>query len=74
MVSGTRDTRRSLWFKPTATLVIFALGVAAAWAETSAALKNKLATVASPYLRDAATQPVAWQPWSDDAFRLAQSR
>jgi uncharacterized protein len=36
-------------------------------------LTNKLATAASPYLREAARQPVAWQPWGDEAFRLARA-
>jgi uncharacterized protein len=35
-------------------------------------LTNKLATAASPYLREAARQPVAWYPWGDEPFRLAR--
>ncbi|MBI2903073.1 MAG: DUF255 domain-containing protein [Candidatus Methylomirabilis oxyfera] len=35
-------------------------------------LTNKLATAASPYLRDAARQPVAWYPWGEEPFRLAK--
>lgn len=33
---------------------------------------NKLATAASPYLREAANQPVAWYPWGEEPFRLAK--
>ncbi len=36
-------------------------------------LKNKLGTAQSPYLRGAATQPVAWYPWGDEPFRLAKA-
>ncbi len=36
------------------------------------ALKNRLAGAKSPYLRSAAGQPVAWQQWTPEAFRLAQ--
>lgn len=35
-------------------------------------LTNQLANASSPYLRDAAGQPVAWYPWGDKAFRLAK--
>jgi uncharacterized protein len=34
---------------------------------------NRLAGAASPYLRSAAEQPVAWQQWGPDAFRLART-
>jgi len=34
-------------------------------------LQNRLADAKSPYLRSAAAQPVAWQQWGPDAFRLA---
>jgi hypothetical protein len=34
-------------------------------------LRNQLASSKSPYLRSAARQPVAWQPWGPDAFALA---
>jgi len=34
-------------------------------------LKNELAGAESPYLRSAAGQPVHWQRWGPDAFRLA---
>ena len=33
---------------------------------------NQLAGAASPYLREAALQPVHWLPWSEAAFRRAQ--
>ncbi len=36
-------------------------------------LANKLATAASPYLRQAATQAVAWYPWGEEPFRLAKA-
>jgi uncharacterized protein len=35
-------------------------------------LANQLATAASPYLREAAMQPVAWYPWGEEPFRLAK--
>ena len=35
-------------------------------------LRNNLAGSKSPYLRGAATQPVAWQPWGPEAFALAR--
>ncbi len=35
-------------------------------------LTNQLGGAASPYLRGAAKQPVAWYPWGDEAFRLAK--
>jgi hypothetical protein len=31
-----------------------------------------LATATSPYLREAANQPVAWHPWGEEPFRLAK--
>lgn len=34
---------------------------------------NKLATASSPYLRQAAKQPVAWYPWGEEPFRLAKA-
>lgn len=33
---------------------------------------NQLAGAASPYLREAALQPVHWLPWGEEAFRQAQ--
>ena len=33
---------------------------------------NRLAQETSPYLRQHAHNPVAWQPWGDEAFRLAR--
>ncbi len=36
-------------------------------------LMNKLATASSPYLREAANQPVAWYPWGEEPFRLART-
>lgn len=33
---------------------------------------NQLAGAASPYLREAASQPVHWLPWGEAAFRWAQ--
>src|SRR5438093_12630779 len=41
--------------------------------EAGVILPNKLAGAASPYLRDAARQPVAWLPWGDEPFRLARA-
>ncbi len=38
-----------------------------------AGLQNRLAGAKSPYLRSAAGQPVAWQQWTPEAFRLAQT-
>jgi uncharacterized protein YyaL (SSP411 family) len=35
-------------------------------------LVNKLATATSPYLREAAMQPVAWYPWGEEPFQLAK--
>jgi len=35
-------------------------------------LKNQLSESQSPYLREAARQPVHWQTYSDEAFRLAK--
>lgn len=35
-------------------------------------LENTLAAATSPYLRSAAQQPVAWQEWGPEAFRLAR--
>jgi uncharacterized protein YyaL (SSP411 family) len=35
-------------------------------------LVNTLATATSPYLREAATQPVAWLPWGEEPFKLAK--
>ncbi len=49
-------------------LVIFASLTAA-----GITLTNKLATASSPYLRQAAKQPVAWYPWGEEAFRLAKT-
>ena len=37
-------------------------------------MKNNLKKSASLYLRQHAQQPVFWQTWHDDAFRLAQER
>ena len=36
--------------------------------------ENRLAGSASPYLAAAATQPVHWYPWGDDAFRAAEAQ
>lgn len=33
---------------------------------------NRLVGAASPYLQEAARQPVHWRPWGEEAFRLAQ--
>lgn len=35
-------------------------------------LRNMLAGATSPYLRSAASQPVAWQQWGPEAFALAK--
>ncbi len=57
-----------------AVVAILTLSVGPASAEEAAVtLMNKLAGAASPYLRDAARQPVAWLPWGDEAFRLARA-
>ncbi|MCI0483958.1 MAG: thioredoxin domain-containing protein, partial [candidate division NC10 bacterium] len=40
--------------------------------ETGPKLVNRLATASSPYLKEAATQPIHWQPWGEEAFRLAR--
>src|SRR5689334_20651628 len=63
-------TRASL----TAVIIALVLG-GRTFADAAApvTLTNKLATAASPYLREAARQPVAWQPWGDEAFRLARA-
>jgi hypothetical protein len=34
---------------------------------------NQLAGAASPYLREAALQPVYWLPWSEEAFKRARA-
>lgn len=34
---------------------------------------NQLASAASPYLREAALQPVHWLPWGEDAFKRARA-
>lgn len=55
-------------------LVGLVLGSAAPTpAAPAVTLTNQLATAASPYLRGAAKQPVAWYPWGDEAFRLAKA-
>ncbi|MFQ5657134.1 MAG: DUF255 domain-containing protein [Candidatus Methylomirabilales bacterium] len=46
------------------------LGLQSARAEVE--LYNRLANATSPYLREAAGQPVHWQPWGEEAFRLAK--
>ena len=35
--------------------------------------RNRLAETASPYLQQHAGNPVAWQPWSDEAFARARA-
>lgn len=35
-------------------------------------MKNRLADAPSPYLRQHASNPVAWQEWTDEAFALAR--
>ena len=37
-------------------------------------MSNRLANSVSPYLRSHADNPVAWQPWSEDAFTEARLR
>ncbi|MFP4625160.1 MAG: thioredoxin domain-containing protein [Natronomonas sp.] len=37
-------------------------------------MENRLAETASPYLRQHADNPVAWQPWDDEALELARER
>lgn len=57
-------------------LAIFAvfglLATSTALIAAEVTLTNKLAGAASPYLRGAATQPVAWYPWGEEAFGLAR--
>jgi hypothetical protein len=36
-------------------------------------LRNRLAETASPYLQQHAGNPVAWQPWGDEAFARARA-
>ncbi len=40
----------------------------------AAASANRLATALSPYLRQHAGNPVAWQPWDEQALREARER
>jgi uncharacterized protein YyaL (SSP411 family) len=35
---------------------------------------NRLNGEKSPYLRQHASNPVAWYPWGDEAFREAEKR
>ncbi|MFQ5532811.1 MAG: DUF255 domain-containing protein, partial [Candidatus Methylomirabilales bacterium] len=51
-------------------LACFFLGLQSVAAEIQ--LQNRLADATSPYLREAAGQPVHWQPWGEEAFRLAK--
>ena len=37
-------------------------------------MKNRLDDAPSPYLRQHADNPVAWQPWDDEALELARER
>ncbi len=37
-------------------------------------MENRLAETASPYLRQHADNPVAWQPWDETALELARER
>ena len=37
-------------------------------------MENRLDEAASPYLRQHADNPVAWQPWDDEALELAAAR
>jgi uncharacterized protein YyaL (SSP411 family) len=53
-------------------LITFVVGSASS-TEVGTVLTNKLATAASPYLRGAAAQPVAWQPWGEEPFKLART-
>ena len=61
--------------------MVFAIGLASAFllvftivlVKGAAKPANKLATASSPYLREAATQPVAWYPWGEEPFRLAKA-
>ena len=40
--------------------------------EAGQKLTNQLAGASSPYLQEAASHPVAWYPWGEEAFRLAK--
>ncbi|MFN8138831.1 MAG: thioredoxin domain-containing protein [Fimbriimonadales bacterium] len=37
-------------------------------------MRNRLSDSSSPYLRQHAKNPVAWQPWDDEAFEEARAR
>ncbi len=39
-------------------------------AQQNIPLRNRLANLPSPYLREAADSPVHWQSWGKQAFRL----
>jgi uncharacterized protein YyaL (SSP411 family) len=51
---------------------MLALTTVAAADPGDARLANRLGTEASEYLRSGAGSPVAWQPWDDEALRLAR--
>jgi len=53
-------------------VVLFLSCVSVSSGETGPKLANRLATSSSPYLKEAATQPVHWQPWGEEAFQLAK--
>ncbi|MFQ5883302.1 MAG: DUF255 domain-containing protein [Candidatus Methylomirabilales bacterium] len=63
------SVRPSAWLTGFAVLVWCICGLEARAAEVE--LQNRLANATSPYLREAAGQPVHWQPWGEEAFRLA---
>ena len=55
--------------RPHSSLLLVPLALACA--TEHAALVNRMAQTATPYLARAARQPVSWQPWSRDVFALA---
>jgi len=63
---------RSLFLTSTILGLLTVLGVTPP-AAAQVTLQNTLATASSPYLREAATQPIAWYPWGDEPFRLAKA-
>jgi uncharacterized protein YyaL (SSP411 family) len=56
----------------TVALVVAAVGPAGAGDAAPEGLANRLGAEPSEYLRSAGESPVAWQPWSEAAWRLAR--
>jgi hypothetical protein len=55
-------------------LALLALGAAACGPAPAVKAPNRLLGSASPYLRQHAFNPVAWQPWDDSAWQAARSQ